>query len=86
MEGTNMADPNSNGGMFPGLQTIVTVLQNCVTGIGALNQTLQSIFPRTGQTSTTATGGAITPPALVVGYVTVTLPNGPSVKIPYYGL
>ena len=74
----------SNGGMFAGLQTIVTVLQNAVTGINQLNKTLESVFPRTGQTSTTATGGSIVPPADVVGYVTITLPTGATAKVPYF--
>lgn len=58
-----------------------------VLGVQALNSIVAAIkasFPQTGGTSTTATGGAITPPAQVVGYIVVELPNGTSAKVAYY--
>ena len=70
------------------LQTLVTQLQNVVLGINALTAQMKastsSIFPQTQGTSTTATGGAITPPAQIIGYIDVTLPNGSTAKVPYY--
>lgn len=64
---------------------ILSTLQNGVRALGNISTMLGNIFPSVSGTSTTATGGAITPPAQVVGYVTVTLPGGTSVKVPYYG-
>jgi len=63
---------------------ILSTLQNGVQAIYALVQKIGVIFPTVSGTSTTATGGAITPPAQVVGYISVTLPNGQSVKVPYF--
>ncbi len=37
-----------------------------------------------GGTSGSATGGAATLPANPVGFVSITLPNGTAVKVPYY--
>lgn len=64
---------------------ILATLQQGVQAIYALSQKIGAIFPSAGGTSGTAVGGAITPPAQVVGYIVVTLPNGSAVKVPYYG-
>lgn len=73
-----MADQNSNPtSIWAALQQGVRALNDLIVKIG-------NIFPQVSGTSTTATGGSITPPAQVVGYITVTLPNGTSAKVPYY--
>lgn len=72
------------GGNTNSLTSILTTLQNGVRALYDISTKISSIFPQVSGTSTTATGGGITPPAQVVGYVTVTLPNGTSAKIPYY--
>lgn len=69
-------DPSSGG--------VISVLQNGVRALNGILTALGNIFPQTTGTATTATGGAITPPANVVGYLTVTLPNGTSAKVPYF--
>lgn len=66
------------------LQTIATNGSQTNQQLGALIQTLASIFPVGGATSTTATAGAATLPANPLGFLAVTLPNGTAVKIPYY--
>lgn len=69
------------GGNWSG---IISTLQQGVRALYDISTKISSIFPQVSGTSSTATGGAITPPAQVAGYVTVTLPNGTSVKIPYF--
>lgn len=73
-----MNDNGSSG------SSILATLTNGVRAISDLATKLGTIFPVISGTSTTATGGAITPPAQVVGYISVTLANGQSVKVPYY--
>lgn len=63
---------------------ILSTLQLGVRALSDIRQALLSMFAQTGGTTTTATGGAITPPAQVVGYVVVMLPNGTAAKVPYY--
>jgi hypothetical protein len=63
---------------------ILSTLQQGVQAMNRLITTLGSIFPISGGTTTTATGGAITPPAQVAGYIIVTLPDGSAAKVPYY--
>lgn len=58
--------------------------QNGVRVLSQIAQALQGIFPQTSGTSGSATGGAATLPANPVGFISVTLPDGSSVKIPYY--
>lgn len=70
--------------MALGSDSIWNILNQGVQAINNLRTTLAAVFPQTGGTTTSATGGAITPPAQVVGYVVVTLPNGTAVKVPYY--
>lgn len=62
-----------------------TVLQNGVRALNGIWQALRNSFPQITGTATTATGGAETLPANPVGFITVTLPDGSQVKIPYYG-
>lgn len=52
--------------------------------INALTNILQSIMLQVGGTSSSASAGAATLPANPVGFVTVTLTDGTSVKVPYY--
>ena len=66
------------------LSQLITVNQNGVIALGNILQALKAIFPQGTGTSATATGGAATLPANPVGYINATLPNGTSVRIPYY--
>lgn len=74
-----MADTGS------GTSPLVTVNQLGVQALNALVLAVKAIFPQGTGTSTSATGGAsITLPSHPVGYLSVTLPDGTPVKIPYY--
>lgn len=64
--------------------TLVTAIQNGVQAVNKLVTTVGTVFPQQNGTSTTATGGAATLPANPVGFIIVTLPNGTTVKVPYY--
>jgi len=75
-------DPNSSQ---QGLQDLNVTQQSGVRYIGLLIQAIKSVFPQQSGTATTATGGAATLPANPVGFIVVSLPNGTSVKVPYYG-
>jgi hypothetical protein len=68
----------SNGG-------IISVLQNGVRTMGELITTLKTVFPAASGTATTATGGSATLPSNPIGFIVVTLPDGTSAKVPYYG-
>jgi len=75
-----MADENLSG-----ILNVIANNGNMTTRqLGLLIQTLASIFPIGGATSSTATAGAATLPANPLGFLAVTLPNGTAVKIPYY--
>lgn len=78
-----MADDNSNNNS-QGLIDLNTTQKSAVQYLGQILLALRNIFPQTSGTATTATGGAATLPANPVGFITVTLPNGTSVKVPYY--
>lgn len=57
-------------------------------GVRALNQILTvlgNIFPAISGTASSATAGSATLPSNPVGFIVVTLPNGTSAKVPYYG-
>lgn len=58
--------------------------KNIVTAINGLQQTMANTFPQQGGTSGSATGGAATLPGNPVGFLTITLPDGTSAKVPYY--
>ena len=64
---------------------ILSTLQLGVRAMNDLRLAITSVFPQTGGTATSATGGAATLPANPVGFIVVTLPDGTSAKIPYYG-
>jgi hypothetical protein len=66
------------------LDTINSTQNQGVQYLGLIYQALRSAFGFLGGTSSSATGGAATLPANPVGFVTMTLPNGQSVKVPYY--
>lgn len=68
-----------------GLKDLNTTQQSGVRYIGLLIQAIRQIFPQQTGTATTATAGAATLPANPVGFIVVALPNGTSVKVPYYG-
>jgi hypothetical protein len=70
---------------FTGLPTAVTALQQLVAKLGTVAQTLSNSFPQVTGTAPTATAGTATLPSNPVGFITVTLPSGASVKVPYYG-
>jgi hypothetical protein len=63
---------------------ILAQLRNGVQAINRLAQNLSSAFPVITGTSSSATGGSATLPANPVGFITVTLPNGTSARVPYY--
>lgn len=64
--------------------SILSALMQGVQSLNRLSQDLSTAFARVGGTSSTATGGAATLPANPVGFVTITLPSGQAVKVPYY--
>jgi hypothetical protein len=66
------------------LDTINSTQIEGVKNLGLIVQVLQKAFGFLGGTSGSATGGAATLPANPVGFVTMTLPNGQSVKVAYY--
>lgn len=66
------------------LDTINSTQKAGVEYLGLIVQALRASFGFLGGTSGSATGGAATLPANPVGFVSATLPNGQSVKIPYY--
>ena len=80
-----MSDGPSFGGSMGGLSNLFQALQNIAKAIASANQTLSKSFPQSVGTSTSATGGAATLPANPVGFLTITMPDGTSKKIPYYG-
>lgn len=66
------------------LDTINSTQNAGVQYLGQIVAALKGAFGFIGGTSGSATGGAATLPANPVGFVTMTLPNGTSVKVPYY--
>lgn len=66
------------------IDDVVTTMKNAVVALGGLTQTINKVFPQTGGTATSATGGSATLPSAPVGFVVVTLPSGSVVKLPYY--
>lgn len=66
------------------LDGLTQAMKNIATQIGALNSTINSIFPQANSTtSTTATSGVETLPGNPAGFLNVTI-NGTPVKVPYY--
>lgn len=66
------------------LDTLNSTQASGVQYLGQIYQALKGAFGFIGGTSASATGGAATLPANPVGFVSLTLPNGQSVKVPYY--
>lgn len=66
------------------LDTINSTQSQGVQYLGLIYKALTMAFGLIGGTSGSATGGAATLPANPVGFVTITLPDGQSVKVPYY--
>ena len=63
---------------------MLSLVQNAVTNLGSIQKALISVFPAISGTSASAVAGSATLPAAPVGFITVKLPNGTSVKVPYY--
>ena len=63
---------------------MLSLVQNAVTNLGSIQKALISVFPAISGTSASAVAGSATLPAAPAGFITVTLPNGTSVKVPYY--
>lgn len=66
------------------LDDVVTVQQSGVQYLGQIISAIKSVFPQQTGTATSATAGAATLPANPVGFIVVSLPDGTSVKVPYY--
>lgn len=66
------------------LDDVVTQFQAGVRALGQVAKNISTVFPQQTGTSSTATAGAATLPANPVGFIVVSLPNGTSVKVPYY--
>lgn len=68
-----------------GLQNAVTILQSIQQTLGTLTSTVGRVFPLATGTAGTASGGAATLPASPVGFIEVYVPSlGSTVKVPYY--
>jgi hypothetical protein len=71
--------------MATSLDLILTALQNGVSGINNLAQTMNSIFPHTTASSTSVTAGTITfTSSEAAGFLIVQTSSGATVKIAYY--
>lgn len=66
------------------IDDLVANLQNGVQNLGLVVQAIKTVFPQQTGTSSSATAGTATLPAKPVGFIVVSLPNGTSVKVPYY--
>lgn len=67
------------------LTDIFTVLQNGVTALSAVAQSLSKSFPQVTGTSSTATVGGLTfSSSQPAGFITIVSTSGATVKIPYY--
>ena len=69
---------------------LFTAMQNAVTAINTLNQTLTSKFPQTTAGSTIAPTASVTgtitfTSSQATGFMVVTTSSGFSAKVPYYG-
>lgn len=62
-----------------------SVQQNAVRVLSGILTAMQNSFPQIVGLSTSATTGpSIALPAHPVGYLTITLPDGTTAKVPYY--
>lgn len=66
------------------LSDIETQLTDVNTKLDDINTTLAASFPQVTGTAGSATAGAATLPANPVGFITVLLPGGSTVLVPYY--
>lgn len=64
---------------------VLAKLQAIAESLATTAKVQANAFPQQAGTATSATGGSASLPANPVGFLTVTLPNGTSVKVPYYG-
>lgn len=62
-----------------------TLIRNAIQALSNLSSTIAKVFPAASGTAPTATGGAAVLPPNPVGFITITLPDGTSAKIAYYG-
>lgn len=65
---------------------LLAAILNGVRAISSLDSTLSTVFPQAGATSATASAGAATLPSNPLGFLVTNLPDGTSVKIPFYGI
>ena len=61
------------------------ILTDGVRALNAVGVAIKGVFPQQTGTASAATAGAATLPASPVGFIVVSLPNGTTVKVPYYG-
>lgn len=78
---------SGDGGFFSGLMNIMSAIQQGVIAINNLTNAVRSVFPQQASgTSTSASGGSASAlPAQPVSYLTITLPDGTTGKVPVYG-
>ncbi len=70
--------------MLPNLTQIQQTLQQINTAINALTQKIGAVFPIGSTITHTASAGADTLPANPAKFLTVTLPDGTTGKVPIY--
>lgn len=69
------------------IDDVVSNMKNGVTNLAQLISAIKNVFPQmTGTATTATTGSAGSLPAQPAGYLISTLPNGTTVKFPYYNL
>jgi len=68
-----------------GLQNLNSTQLQGVKNLGLIIQAIKAVFPQQTGIALTATAGTATLPAAPIGFIVVGLPNGTSVKVPYYG-
>lgn len=79
-----MADVNQFGGPTIDLTRLIAAAQATTQALNNLNQTINTVFPVSGGTTSTANAGSATLPSNPVGFILVTLPDGTICKVPYY--
>lgn len=79
-----MPDTGGPGGILTTIKNAVVYLGQLVGLLQDIDSQLKASFPQVTGTAATATAGAATLPANPVGFVTVLLPDGSTVKLPYY--
>ncbi len=71
--------------MAASLDMILAALQNGVTAINNLAQTIQTVFPNSTASSTSVTTGTITfQSSTATGFMVVQTSSGGTVKVPFY--